>query len=123
MLHCGTRVRRRRAMLALFGSIALAAAIAQAARAADAATAIRPSQGRVPVAAPAKPAKKQPKQPPKPEPAKPVPPPLCAGDYADALPVEAASRIVDAKGDSFVFAIRNIATYEHVDFGRDQKMR
>jgi serine protease Do len=108
-------------MHALFGSIVLAAAIAQAAPAAAAATAIRPSQGRVPVAAPRKPAKRQPKQPP--QPAKPVPPPLCAGDYADALPAEAASRILDAKGDSFVFAIRNIATYEHVYYGRDQKLR
>jgi V8-like Glu-specific endopeptidase len=107
-------------MHALFGSIVLAAAIAQSESVA-AAAAIRPSQGREPVAA-GQPPQKQ-KQPPQREPAKPVPPPICLGDYADALPAEAASHILDAKGDSFVFAIRNIATYEHVYYGRDGKLR
>ncbi len=59
-------------------------------------------------------------------PAKPAvtaPPPLCAGDYADALPVEKASSIVDAVKEPFVFAIRNTATYEHVYYGREGKLR
>src|SRR3954463_11304238 len=55
--------------------------------------------------------------------APPAPPPLCAGDYADALPVEKASSIVDAVKDPYVFAIRNTATYEHVYYGRDGKLR
>jgi len=51
-------------------------------------------------------------------------PPLCAGDYADVLPVEKASAILEpAKGEPFVFAIRNTATYEHVYYGRDGKLR
>lgn len=54
----------------------------------------------------------------------PLPAPLCAGDYADVLPAEKASAIVDsAKGEPFVFAIRNTATYEHVYYGRDGKLR
>jgi S1-C subfamily serine protease len=107
-------------MHALLGSIVLAAAIAQSGSAATAAAAIEPPQGRVPVAAPGKPPKKQ--GPPG-QPKLPASPAICGGDYADALPAEAASRILDAKGDSFVFAIRNIATYEHVYYGRDGKLR
>src|SRR5438445_12691122 len=53
----------------------------------------------------------------------PAPPPLCAGDYADALPVEKASAILDAVKEPFVFAIRNTSTYEHVYYGRDGKLR
>ena len=55
--------------------------------------------------------------------AKPAPPPLCAGDYADALPAEKAAAILDAVKEPFVFAIRNTATYEHVYYGRDGKLR
>src|SRR5712691_2803248 len=50
-------------------------------------------------------------------------PPLCAGDYADALPVEKANAILDAVRQPFVFAIRSTATYEHVYYGRDGKLR
>src|SRR4051812_16504103 len=53
----------------------------------------------------------------------PVPPPLCGGDYADTLPPEKAAGILDAVKDPFVFAIRNTATYEHVYYGRDGKLR
>jgi len=53
----------------------------------------------------------------------PLPPPLCAGDYADALPPEKAASILDAVKEPFVFAIRNTATYEHVYYGRDGKLR
>jgi len=51
------------------------------------------------------------------------PPPLCAGDYADALPAEKASAIADGGKEPFVFAIRNTTTYEHVYYGRDGKLR
>src|SRR5947209_7247264 len=51
------------------------------------------------------------------------PPPLCNGDYADALPAEKANAILDASKEAFVFAVRNIATYEHVYYGRDGKLR
>jgi len=55
--------------------------------------------------------------------APPAPPPLCDGDYADALPPEVASRAADEGAKSaFVFAIRSIATYEHVYYGRDGKL-
>src|SRR6202171_2585944 len=66
---------------------------------------------------PAKPAKPAAPQPPSP------PPPLCSGDYADALPAEKAASILDAVKQPFVFAIRNTATYEHVYYGRDGKLR
>jgi serine protease Do len=59
----------------------------------------------------------------KPAAAKPVAPVLCSGDYADALPVEKANAILDAAKDAFVFAIRNTATYEHVYYGHDGKLR
>jgi serine protease Do len=51
------------------------------------------------------------------------PPPLCAGDYADALPAEKAAAILDAVKEPFVFAVRNAATYEHVYYGHDGKLR
>jgi len=56
--------------------------------------------------------------------AKPLPP-LCDGDYADALPVEKANAILDGSSskEPFVFAIRNTATYEHVYYGHDGKLR
>src|SRR5467141_1524636 len=66
---------------------------------------------------PAKPAKPAAPQPPSP------PPPLCSGDYADSLPAEKAASILDAVKQPFVFAIRNTATYEHVYYGRDGKLR
>ena len=49
--------------------------------------------------------------------------PLCSGDYADALPAEKAASIFEAVKEPFVFAIRNTATYEHVYYGRDGKLR
>ena len=55
--------------------------------------------------------------------AAPAPAPLCSGDYADALPVEKANAILEAAKDPFVFAIRNTATYEHVYYGHDGKLR
>lgn len=66
--------------------------------------------------APARPAATKPAPPP-------APPPLCSGDYADALPAEKANAIMDAAKDPFVFAIRNTATYEHVYYGHDGKLR
>ena len=51
------------------------------------------------------------------------PAPLCAGDYADSIPPEKAAAIFDAVKDPFVFAIRNTATYEHIYYGRDGKLR
>ncbi|HUJ28671.1 MAG TPA: serine protease [Myxococcales bacterium] len=57
-------------------------------------------------------------------PVKPAPPPpLCDGDYADALPAEKANAILDGARETFVFAIRNTATYEHVYYGREGKLR
>ena len=53
----------------------------------------------------------------------PAPPPLCDGDYADALPAEKANAILDTQRETFVFAIRNTATYEHVYYGREGKLR
>ncbi len=58
-----------------------------------------------------------------PQQAAPLPPPLCAGDYADTLPPEKAGAILDAGKEPFVFAIRNTTTYEHVYYGRDGKLR
>ena len=64
---------------------------------------------------------------PKPPPAKAAPaapPPVCDGDYADALPADLTARILQRMtGDSFVYLIRNTATYEHVYYGRDSKLR
>src|SRR5882672_1607188 len=50
-------------------------------------------------------------------------PPLCEGDYADAVPPDLAARIADGLRDTFVFSVRNTATYEHVFYGRDGKLR
>ena len=51
-------------------------------------------------------------------------PRLCTGDYADALPPEIASRSLDEEQKAqFIFAIRSIATYEHIYYGRDGKLR
>jgi serine protease Do len=75
-------------------------------------------------AAPPGPAKMKPKAPAAAAPAPAaVPAPLCNGDYADALPVEKADSILDPSRDPFVFAIRNTATYEHVYYGHDGKLR
>jgi serine protease Do len=49
--------------------------------------------------------------------------PLCEGDYADAVPASIASQVLDGVREQFVFAIRNTATYEHVYYGRDGKLR
>src|SRR5205814_8740067 len=72
---------------------------------------------------PAAPSRGKPKAPAKPAATQPAPPPLCSGDYADALPVDKASAILDASKDPYVFAIRNTATYEHVYYGHDGKLR
>src|ERR1051325_6037373 len=48
---------------------------------------------------------------------------LCDGDYADSVPAARASEILDGVKEQFVFAIRNIATYERVYYGRDGKLR
>src|SRR2546430_8820873 len=66
---------------------------------------------------------KPPKTQPKPAAAPPAHPALCSGDYADALPPEKASAILDTARESFVFAIRNTATYERIYYGRDGKLR
>src|SRR3954468_1862430 len=71
----------------------------------------------VPAVAKAKPPKARP------APVAPQHPPLCAGDYADALPPEKAAAILDAVKEPFVFAVRNTATYEHVYYGHDGKLR
>ena len=49
--------------------------------------------------------------------------PLCEGDYADAVPASVASQVLDGVREQFVFAIRNTATYEHVYYGREGKLR
>jgi serine protease Do len=74
------------------------------------------------LAAPAKAANVRPK--------KPVPPapvaqraPLCDGDYSDAVPAALAAQVLDGAREQFVFAVRNTATYEHVYYGRDGKLR
>ncbi len=66
---------------------------------------------------------KPPKAQPKPAAAPAPHPALCSGDYADALPPEKASPILDTAREAFVFAIRNTATYERVYYGRDGKLR
>jgi serine protease Do len=71
------------------------------------------------VATPAKP-------PPKSRPAAkqaPQKPSLCEGDYADAVPTALAAQVLDGMREQFVFAVRNTATYEHVYYGRDGKLR
>ncbi|MFL5441646.1 MAG: trypsin-like peptidase domain-containing protein [Myxococcales bacterium] len=52
-----------------------------------------------------------------------TPAPICDGDYADSVPAARASEILDGVKDQFVFAIRNISTYERVYYGRDGKLR
>src|SRR6267142_3561712 len=76
-----------------------------------------PAAAKSKAKAPAKPAKPAATQPPSPTAS------LCSGDYADALPAEKAASILDAAKEPFVFAIRNTATYEHVYYGRDGKLR
>jgi serine protease Do len=49
--------------------------------------------------------------------------PLCDGDYSDAVPAALAAQILDGAREQFVFAVRNTATYEHVYYGRDGKLR
>ena len=49
--------------------------------------------------------------------------PLCEGDYADAVPASVASQVLDSVREQFVFAIRNTATYEHIYYGREGKLR
>jgi serine protease Do len=68
------------------------------------------------------PVKKAPPKPPAAQHQQP-PPPLCSGDYADALPAEKANAILGGNSQPFVFAIRNTATYEHVYYGHDGKLR
>jgi hypothetical protein len=51
------------------------------------------------------------------------PAPVCDGDYADSVPAARASEILDGVKEQFVFAIRNVATYERVYYGRDGKLR
>ena len=46
-------------------------------------------------------------------------PRLCDGDYADVIQNEKA----EAPREPFVFAVRNTATYEHVYYGREGKLR
>ncbi|HWE25724.1 MAG TPA: serine protease [Myxococcales bacterium] len=50
-------------------------------------------------------------------------PPLCDGDYSDAVPAAMAAQVLDGAREQFVFAVRNTATYEHVYYGRDGKLR
>jgi serine protease Do len=67
--------------------------------------------------APGRPAAKMPRAAPVSSPA------LCDGDYADSVPAARASEILDGVKEQFVFAIRNVATYERVYYGRDGKLR
>jgi len=77
------------------------------------------------LAAPAQPAKSRVKKPPVAPPAAAAPQkqPLCEGDYADAVPAAVASQVLDGVREQFVFSVRNTATYEHVYYGRDGKLR
>ena len=77
------------------------------------------------LAAPAAPAKSRTKKPPVAPQAAAAPQkqPLCEGDYADAVPAAVASQILDGVREQFVFSIRNTATYEHIYYGRDGKLR
>jgi S1-C subfamily serine protease len=60
---------------------------------------------------------------PAPAPAAASRPPLCDGDYSDAVPPGVAAQVLDGAREQFVFAVRNTATYEHVYYGRDGKLR
>ncbi len=73
------------------------------------------------LAAPAAPTRSRAKKPP--AAVAPQKAPLCEGDYADAVPAAVASQVLDGVREQFVFAIRNTATYEHVYYGRDGKLR
>jgi serine protease Do len=73
------------------------------------------------LAAPANSAKVRPKKPAPPPPA--TQKPLCEGDYSDAVPAAIASQVLDGAREQFVFAVRNTATYEHVYYGHDGKLR
>ncbi|MFL5311020.1 MAG: serine protease [Myxococcales bacterium] len=77
------------------------------------------------LAAPVQPAKSRVKKAPVAPPAAAAPQkqPLCEGDYADAIPAAVASQVLDGVREQFVFSIRNTATYEHVYYGRDGKLR
>ena len=77
------------------------------------------------LAAPVAPAKSRVKKPPVAPPAVAAPQkqPLCEGDYADAVPAAVASQVLDGVREQFVFSVRNTATYEHVYYGRDGKLR
>src|SRR2546430_17376995 len=74
----------------------------------------------LPAAAKSKP--KPPAKPAAPHPPSP-PPPLCSGDYADALPAGKAASILDTVKQPFVFALRNTSPYEHVYYGPAGKLR
>ncbi len=75
------------------------------------------------LAAPVSPAKPRAKTPPAEAKAAAARPPLCQGDYADSVPAAVASQVLDGVREQFVFSIRNTATYEHVYYGRDGKLR
>ncbi len=75
------------------------------------------------LAAPVSPAKPRAKKPPAEAKAAAARPPLCQGDYADSVPAAVASQVLDGVREQFVFSIRNTATYEHVYYGRDGKLR
>src|SRR3989440_7008420 len=77
------------------------------------------------LAAPGPPAKSRAKKPPVAPAAAAAPQkqPLCEGDYADAVPAAVASQVLDGVREQFVFSSRNPATYEHVYYGRDGKLR
>src|SRR5690242_16197318 len=108
-------------------AIAIALVLAQAAVAAAGTRSGKPAASAPTraAAAPIQPAATSPVKPVKApdEPAPQLQAPLCSGDYADALPAEQASSVADAGKDPFVFAIRNTATYEHLYYGRDGKLR
>jgi serine protease Do len=75
------------------------------------------------LAAPVSHAKPRAKKPPAEAKAAAARPPLCQGDYADSVPAAVASQVLDGVREQFVFSIRNTATYEHVYYGRDGKLR
>ena len=81
--------------------------------------AVAPATGVAKSTAPARSAARPPRAPPPPT----APAPLCDGDYADSVPAARASEILDGVRDQFVYAIRNVATYERVYYGRDGKLR
>ncbi len=60
-----------------------------------------------------------------PTPAKvPAPAPICEGDYSDALTPDVTARVQQqVTAAAFVYLVRNTATYEHVYYGHDGKLR